>query len=93
MKKRLLKKYENAEKLMGKRLSGRYAQTVARRINAFGHYDFWLCRKIKTNKKRKFIILPCTEIVVGFDGREIERENGFFYLLQISEYKPGRNKM
>lgn len=87
MKKRLSKKLREAHKNMGKRLSGRYAQTVARRIAAFGEYEFWVCGKPKTNFGRKYVITPCMECGIGFDGKEFEHESGLFALHRIGGTK------
>lgn len=83
MKRRLLKKYQNAEKMMGKRLSGRYAQTIARRIHAFGSYDFWCCDKPKTNTTRKYIITTCVDYEIDCAGIEHVVENGFFCINRV----------
>lgn len=83
MKKRLTKKYQTASKLFGKRLSGRYAQTIARRIATYGDYDFAYDNIPVTNKSRKYILCPGYDIGVDFNGDDIETENGFFHLQRV----------
>lgn len=85
MKKRIYKKFSEASKMMGKRLSGRYAQTIARRIDTYGEYDcLYFCEGgVKTNKSRRYVIHPCIDLGVDCSGVEYEKENGFFALEKI----------
>lgn len=83
VKKRLKKKLREAQKLMYKQLSGRYAQTVARRIYTYGDYSFFYNETPKTNFRHKYAVVPCMDYGVGFDGEEYEVETEYFALNRI----------
>lgn len=88
MKKRLIKKMKSSVNLMGKRLSGRYAKTIANRIQRYTKYDSLMDLKFELESlKNDKSYVVATYLYPDPNEASGYADIGVFYICNAAHYE------